>query len=228
MSFADEKRGIEDYFKRGMHAGYAHVLDIALTIDATNATVTRESGSFITDGVSVGDFISLIDFVNLSNNSTFEVASVSSLSLVLNDPAGLLVDEIGTITSIAFPAIPIEYENVSFEPKDKNQVFVTCYLVEGDGSQITLGTKPYFRYVGFVQNSIYGPTGVGTDDAKSLADRIAGIWRNKQFSYGSSGMFCFYAPTLTPLDYQTRARLGVRAGKLRTDVSTPYHRDIQY
>lgn len=228
MSFADEKRGIEDYFKRGMHAGYSNVQNIALTISASNSTITRATGSFITDGVNVGDWISLIDFVNLGNNSTFEVVSVSVLSLVVDDPAGLLVDEIGTITSIAFPAIPIEYENVPFEPKDKNQVFITCYLVEGDGSQITLGTRPYFRYVGFVQNSIYGPTGVGTDAAKSLADRISTIWRNKQFSYGNGGMFCFYAPSLTPLDYQTRARLGVRAGKLRTDVVTPYHRDIQY
>lgn len=72
-----------------------------VTVDLTIATgtkkITRATGSFVTDGIVVGDFVSLIGFATASNNTQIMVAAVSALEITYVGP--VLVNEVGTGTS---------------------------------------------------------------------------------------------------------------------------------
>lgn len=225
--FVAERNKVESYFYELMHTQNAVYQTLDLTINGATKTVSRPSGSFITDSVISGAFIQLAGFVNLGNNNIFEVSAVAAGVLTLLDPFGLLTTEVKIAATYSYPSIPIAFENVAFNPPGPDKFFVTCYVVEGEGEQITLGNNAVFRYVGIIQNSIIGPEGVGTVPFAALADRIDSIWRRAQFSDSNGGVFTCGVTSLAPLDYRTYARLGAREGKYRLDVTTPYHRDIQ-
>jgi hypothetical protein len=226
MSFTDQKRGIESHFKSGLHTSALVYETVALTVNAVTKKISRSAGSFITDGVTSGSFIGFEGFTNTGNNQIFKVSAVAAGVVTVEDPNSILVNETGTITSYSFPAIPISFENIPFEPPE-DAIFVTVHIMEGDGVQITCGIDlPVSRYIGIVQNSIIGPSGIGTDPYRLVADRIKEIWKRAQFTYGNSGQFIFGISKLEP-EWRAYAMLGARGALYRLDVTTPYHRDIQ-
>ena len=66
-----------------------------LTIDNTAKTITRDSGSFVTDGFAIGDQPLLSGFVTSKNNTSIILTNVTALVLTY-DAGSVLVDETGT------------------------------------------------------------------------------------------------------------------------------------
>lgn len=71
---------------------------VNLTIAIAGPTITRATGSWITDGIVVGDFITLSSFVNSVNNVQVMVTKVTSATVIeYAGPTGM-VNETGTGT----------------------------------------------------------------------------------------------------------------------------------
>ena len=73
---------------------------LSLGITAATATLTRGSGSFVTDGFAVGQRVVLTGYANGGNNTTKVLATVAALTMTFADNTGL-VDEAGTGDEIA-------------------------------------------------------------------------------------------------------------------------------
>lgn len=68
-----------------------------LSVNSVTKKFSRATGSFITDGVQVGDFITTTGFAASGNNGTFEVSAVSALEITCATASGLetVVDDTG-------------------------------------------------------------------------------------------------------------------------------------
>lgn len=60
---------------------------------ASGTKFTRASGSFITDGFAVGQYVKTEGFADTDDNGTWLVTAVSALELTVDDPGGLIGDE---------------------------------------------------------------------------------------------------------------------------------------
>jgi hypothetical protein len=112
----------------------------------------------------------------------------------------------------------IRYENVPFvQPDSTNWVAIT--ILSGNGIAASIGTgigSRLDRFSGIVQIDIYTVEDGGTKSARQLADTIAAIFDNVQFSSGSSGTITMRTPSY--------ATLGVENGWHHSVVSVAYHR----
>ena len=229
MSFTDERRAINNRFNlEWLKRSDVYVSGLSLAINSVTKTVTRGSGSFVSEGVTAGEFIKFSGFSNVGNNQVFKVSIVTALALTMLDPRGYLVTEAaGGDEVYGFPAISVYYEGVDFEP-EVGKSYVTCQIIPGAGFQATLGSAPWYRYAGIIQNSIFIPVSLGTRSGDRLMDRAAEVWRRAQFFEGLSGLITCQAPHPEPFDQRTRYQMGTREGRYRWDLSTPYHRDINF
>jgi len=64
----------------------------SIAVGAAGKTFTRASGSYVTDGFAVGDYISTFGFTNSGNNGTFLISAVSATVITCSTATGL-VDE---------------------------------------------------------------------------------------------------------------------------------------
>lgn len=71
---------------------------VDMTFNKSARTLVRGSGSFITDGLVKGDFITLSGFLNAGNNVQVMITAIVALTLTVAEPVGM-VDEVGTGTS---------------------------------------------------------------------------------------------------------------------------------
>lgn len=115
-----------------------------------------------------------------------------------------------------FTDLPIKFENASFtEPMGTPWVALT--ILGGIGKQASLNTNPLNRYVGIIQIAIFVAPDTGTATARDHADAIEAIFRNVQFSSGSSGTITTRTPFLSTV--------GVEGGWHQMVVSVLYQRD---
>lgn len=70
------------------HAGYTATLITSTTLTgltcdvvASTKTITRSAGSWISDGIAIGDILTLTGFADAQNNIDYTVVTVSALSL---------------------------------------------------------------------------------------------------------------------------------------------------
>lgn len=71
---------------------------VDMDIDNTAKTLTRGTGSFLTDGVVVGDLLKLTGFTASGNNTQVMVVAVTALEITYVGPDGM-ADEVGSGTS---------------------------------------------------------------------------------------------------------------------------------
>ena len=95
-----KETAIDDFMESAMFStwGTSTLKTRALTLDVTAKTITAVSGSFVTDGIVVGDFITLGGFTAPTNNVTVMVTSVAALILGYNGPTAM-VDGTGVTTT---------------------------------------------------------------------------------------------------------------------------------
>jgi len=119
-----------------------------------------------------------------------------------------------------YSSTSIKYENVPFN-QPASSAWVSLEILSGDGGQASLGgAQAIHRYGGVIQITIYTPEDTGTDAARTIADILEPIFRQKQFSQDNSGVI----HTATPSFYS----LGVVGGWYRSVVSIPYFRDRRF
>ena len=93
---------ISEYFTLGWQAVKVEFLaltGLTVTVVAAAKTMTRDSGSFISDGVVVGDKVTTTGFADGGNNGTFEVTGLAATVLTLANATGLVnVTDDGGVT----------------------------------------------------------------------------------------------------------------------------------
>ena len=113
---------------------------------------------------------------------------------------------------------PVKYENIPFNQPDGSP-WIQMTILPGSGLNASIGTtRSVQRHVGIIQFDVYVPEMTGTGTARTIADSIATIWRNKQFEAGDSGTITTYVPS-----YQS---LGVNEGWYHGVVTVSYQRDV--
>lgn len=63
---------------------------ITLTVNSGASTITRSSGSFITDGFAVDNNVNFTGFSNAINNNTFQIATLTATVMTVTDLVGLV------------------------------------------------------------------------------------------------------------------------------------------
>ena len=91
---------IDDFLESAMFNSWSTMALVTrnMTINATAKTITAVTGSFITDGLVVGDIITLANFADSGNNTQVQVVNVTALVLTYIGPAGM-VDGTGVGTT---------------------------------------------------------------------------------------------------------------------------------
>ncbi len=96
-----KETAVEDMMESAMYNSW-DVMDLItrdMTIDIDGLTITAVTGSFVNDGLKVGDFVDLANFTDAENNKTVMLTSVTDLVLEFNGPAGMK-DGAGTGTTL--------------------------------------------------------------------------------------------------------------------------------
>lgn len=78
--------------------GTLALVTVDMSLNATAKTLTRAAGSFVTDGLVVGDFITLSGYVAAGNNVTVQLVAVAALTLTYVGPDGMTT-EVGSGTT---------------------------------------------------------------------------------------------------------------------------------
>jgi hypothetical protein len=96
-----KESALEEFMLSAMHQSAWSTLatvSIDMTLAVSARTLTRASGSFITDGLVKGDFITLAGFSNSTNNVPVMITAITALVLTCAIPDGM-VNETGSGTS---------------------------------------------------------------------------------------------------------------------------------
>ncbi len=95
-----KEAALDDFLESAMYSTWNAVATVTvdLTIATGGKTITRATGSFITDGLVVGDFLTLFGFTNPENNVQVMVAEVTSAT-VIKYVGPTLISEVATGTS---------------------------------------------------------------------------------------------------------------------------------
>lgn len=89
-------------------------------------------------------------------------------------------------------ATPVAIENVNFvQPGTHNMIrqpWVTLFIRPTLGWQASIGNStPLRRYTGVIYNQVFTDIGIGTETGLKLARNIVEIWRDANFTCGSTG-----------------------------------------
>ncbi len=118
-----------------------------------------------------------------------------------------------------FTTLPIKYENVPFDQPTTPWIAIT--VLPAGGERISIGTTvKRHRYVGNLQIDIFVPEDTGTSAVRGYADTIDTIFRDQQFSAGSSGTITCRTPAYVPG--------GVKDGYYWAILTVAYYRDKNF
>jgi hypothetical protein len=136
-------------------AVFSTISTLTVSVDATLNTMTRSAGSWITDGIEVGQRVTTTGFASAGNNGTFEVSAVTATVITLidaTDPVSGLVDvtddtgvsvHIGDLRIVNGPAllgrlrVLTATDNVT--PYDDDSAI---WDVVTDAAELEIGTTP--------------------------------------------------------------------------------------
>jgi len=113
---------------------------------------------------------------------------------------------------------PIKFQNVPFQ--ETAEPYVALFILDGEGSQISLGTPAVRRWPAVIKIQVFVPEDSGTKQARTYADSLGAIFDRAQFSAGSSGTIRCRIPSI--------ADIGVTDGWDQVNVTIPCMRDKQY
>lgn len=110
------------------------------TVNSNPDTITRASGSFVTDGFVAGQKITMSGWATGGNNATFTVAIVAALTLTL-----VTADSLTAETNKAGVTISVNRERLSRSPVTTAEVDDTLVISSADG---TVGIDEYVTAAG--------------------------------------------------------------------------------
>lgn len=96
-----KESALEDFMSSAMYNPWATMalVTVDMDLDATLKTLTRAAGSFVTDGLVVGDFVTLAGFTNSENNVQVMVTNVTALVVTFAGPATMVTETGSTGTT---------------------------------------------------------------------------------------------------------------------------------
>jgi hypothetical protein len=117
----------------------------------------------------------------------------------------------------AFPDVPIQYPNQSFETPD-DKTYIRLSIIHGDSIQAQLtNTRQVDRHVGILQFDVVTPLDSGTKKQNDVADYLGKIYRRSNIPTTTAGTLVF----------KTASNLvvGQERGADRVVVRIPFRRD---
>jgi len=96
-----KESALEEFMSSAMYNPWntLALVTVDMDLDATLKTLTRASGSFVTDGLVVGDFVTLAGFTNTENNVQVMVTNVTALVLTFAGPESVITETGSTGTT---------------------------------------------------------------------------------------------------------------------------------
>lgn len=123
---------------------------------------------------------------------------------------------IQNIVGTGWATTPVAYDDVPFDSTTVTDDWIKVSIVDGAGTQISLGSDPCYRHVGIVFLNIFVLPRSSGDTAEKVArtyaDSLATLFRGVT----TSGVL-FRTPSLQ--------RIGERDGYYQMLVTVPYQRD---
>lgn len=117
----------------------------AQSLAATVGTVTRSTGSFVTDGFTIGDVVVNSGFTNAGNNGRFEVTAVAALTLTLTPLQGQTM-----VVEAAAAGRQVDTLRATLKAGTTRRSFT----VERYFGDILTADKPYHRFTGVELNTL--------------------------------------------------------------------------
>ncbi len=133
----------------------------------------------------------------------------------------IIESRLQTLLAVDRPDLPIDFENIEFEQPDQ-EPWIRAVIVSGDSFPASLGSPAIdtrYRHIGRLVVQIFTMAGTGNDEAKSIADDIAAIFRGETVIQESQ-QIVFFAPEILQGESE--------AGWFRLTVSVPFQRDEFY
>lgn len=87
-----KETAIEDFLESAMYNAWSSLaaVNVNMAINDTTKVITRPSGSFITEGLAVGDVIVLSNFASSGNNVPVMLTEVNALTVKYAGPTGMV------------------------------------------------------------------------------------------------------------------------------------------
>lgn len=152
--------------------------DLSLAVSGDVATLARQSGSFVADGLAEGEEILLQGFVNPANvNASATVLAVTAGSITLRGPTTLTTEAAGPAVTVTVP-LPdsVAMENRPFEAPTGRPYLDESYA--GAGSlPVSIGPRIRVRHDGLYFINLYYPLNIGTRAIDLMGDAVMEAFR---------------------------------------------------
>lgn len=203
-----KEEAIEDFLESAMFnswQSYSAVND-SFALDLTLKKMTRSTGSFIDEGVKVGNFLVLSNFAVAGNNAIIMVTSVSALEITFAHPSGMVtaVAEAATYQKADELSIGITKKSLTIEKSfldltNKAIIYRGCLVSQMElgieygslisGSFETQGNdydsadaaNEFASYLEYFLDPATSNTMNGSVDMPFVATDVSGSWQQDQF-----------------------------------------------
>jgi len=186
----------------------ATIAGTVYSMDSADNSMSRSSGSFLTDGLSEQYKISVTGFTESGNNTTFRIADATATKLLLTGNT-VTTEVAGDSVSIAV-RLPVHYDNAPGfrRPPITKRWLWAALTVQIDSNQVSTGGNNRFRHSGLAIVEFFVPEYVGTESVTQLAQTTATAFR-----------------TLTASGLTFRTPSMQRIGEDKRNVSMPFYSD---
>lgn len=171
-----KEKAIEDFMESAMFSAWQASSPVTGTfaIDMADKKMTRSAGSFADEGVKLGDFLVLSNFVAAENNVIVMVTEVSALYIVFAHPAGMIDASAESATyqvadkiSIGTTKKSMTVEKTFLDMTEKAIIYRGCLV-----SQMELNVE-----YGSIVNGSFETMGNGYDPVEADSDFASdGTW----------------------------------------------------
>jgi Bacteriophage related domain of unknown function len=125
--------------------------------------------------------------------------------------------EFQTAWGLAFPNVPVQYENLRFA-QPSTTAWVSIDILPVDHRRASVGTeKRFIRETGFVSICVYVPENTGTKAASNMIDAACDVFEDRVGALSDGESVSFYAAK--------KRKTGVKAGFYEITGMVPYRRD---
>lgn len=180
------------------------------SMSATDNSINRSTGSFLTDGLREQYKVSVSGFTESGNNAEFRIGRASSSTKLLLTGNTVTTEAEGDSVSIAV-RLPIHYDNAPrFEPPPLTKRWLWgAFTINMDTNQVGTGGNRRFRHSGIATAEFFAPDQTGTEAIIQLCQVTASAFRVR----GAVSGVTFRAPSM------------IRQGATKRNVSIPFYAD---
>ncbi len=144
------------------------IVGSVFSMDATDNSLNRSSGSFLTDGLLSQFKVTAAGFTEAGNNVSFRTDSATATKVVLSGATVTTEAEGDSVTLSVL--LPVHYPNMPrFTPPGARLNWLWAALsVNWDSDQVSGGSTNRFRHAGLATAEFFAPKAMGTDDINAL------------------------------------------------------------